>query len=327
MEYAFLSGTGIQVSRLALGTAVLGVAPAAGESTGFIHRAIDLGINFIDTANTYGNQARFDRPGVPAAAERASAEELVGRAIADRRDRVILATKVSESVGDGPNDGGAHGGGGGLSRVHINRMIERSLRRLHTDHIDLYYAHHPDPATDIADVLSTFNILIDQGKICHYGLSTYQAWQFTEAVLTADKLGLRRPVCHQFQYSLAQRGPESDVIPAALRYQTSTTAFSPLGGGLFAGDGPLRRYSGSARWGGPGFTAAERALGERVRKLARVWEVEPFALALAWLKSRPAVAAAIVGPESVTELEGLVAASELTLSREQLEELNTAAAI
>jgi aryl-alcohol dehydrogenase-like predicted oxidoreductase len=325
MEYAFMSGTGIQVSRLALGTAVLGVAPTANESTAFIHRAIDLGINFIDTANTYGNQARFDRQGVVAAAERASAEELVGQAISDRRDEVIVATKVSEGVGDGPNDGGAHGGG--LNRVHINRMLERSLRRLQTDHIDLYYAHHPDPATDIADVLTTFNILIDQGKIRHYGLSTYQAWQFTEAVLTADKLGLRRPVCHQIHYNLASRGPESDVLPAAQHYQISTTVFSPLGGGLFAGDGAVRQYSGSARWGGPGFTAAERDLGERVRKLANVWEVESSALALAWLKSRPTVAAAIIGPENIPELEALVAASECALSLEQLEELHVVATL
>jgi aryl-alcohol dehydrogenase-like predicted oxidoreductase len=320
MDYAFLSGTGIRVSRLALGTAVLGVAPTATESTAFIHRAIDLGINFIDTANTYGNQTRFDRDGVPAASQRASAEELVGRAIADRRDQVIVATKVSENIGDGPNDSG-------LSRVHVNHMLERSLRRLQTDHVDLYYAHHPDPATDIADVLTTFNTLIEQGKIRHYGLSTYKAWQFTEAVLTAHKLGLRRPVCHQMHYNLAWRGSEAEVIPAAQCYQISTTAFSPLAGGLFAGDGPQRRYSGSARWGGSGFTRAELDLGERVRKLADAWGLEPFALALAWLTSRPTVAAAIVGPETIPELEGLVAASESTISPEQLEELNNAVAI
>jgi aryl-alcohol dehydrogenase-like predicted oxidoreductase len=192
MDHALLSGTGLRVSRLALGTASFGVAPTAADTQKLVDYALDEGVNFIDTANSYGNQSRFYRHGVPHAEDRASAEELIGRAIAGRRDHVILATKVSEPIGDGPNDGGWHGGG--LSRAHIMRLAERSLSRLRTDYIDIYYAHHPDPVTNITETLRAFGDLITQGKIGYYALSTYAGWQLTEAVLTADRIGVPRRI-------------------------------------------------------------------------------------------------------------------------------------
>lgn len=315
MDWSVLSGSGVRVSRLALGTATFGVAPTAAEARSLIDAAVDAGINYIDTANSYGNQARFDTTGAPPAAERESAEEIVGNALGRRRAAVILASKVSEPVGAGPNDRG-------LSRTHIIQMINRGLSRLRTDYLDIYYAHHPDPDTDIAELLFTFDDLIRQGKIRYYALSTYGGWQLTEAVLTADRLNLRRPVCHQTRYNLSKRWAEGEVLPAARRFGLSATIFSPLGGGLFATGAMNRAYAGNARWGGAGFTDDERSLGARVAKLADDWGYASATVALAWLLAKPGVASAIVGPESATELAELVPAAELALTREQMNELD-----
>jgi 1-deoxyxylulose-5-phosphate synthase len=310
----------VRVSRLALGTSLLGVAPGHGDSIRLVQFAIDSGINLIDTANSYGSLPRFDRPGVPSADQRASAEELVGAAIAGRRDEVILATKVSEAIGPGVNDGGK--AGGGLSRAHIMRMVERSLRRLRTDCIDIYYAHFPDPVTEIADTLSTFDDLITQGKIRYYALSRFSGWRLTEAIMTADRLGLRRPICHQTLYNLGKRQVEVEVIPAGNRFDISLMAFSPLGGGLFAGAARTHKISGRRRWGGPGFREDEIALGNAAERLAAEWNMAPPLVALAWLLVRPTVASAIVGPESTGELTALLPATELCLTSEQVEQLD-----
>jgi 1-deoxyxylulose-5-phosphate synthase len=168
MRYGTLGNTGVKVSCIGLGTATFGVAPFEGDARRLVGRALDLGINLIDTANSYGNQARFDRAGAPPAEARASAEEIVGRALGARRHDVVLCSKVMEPVGAGPNERG-------LSRRHIFNQIEASLRRLGTDHLDLYYAHHPDPATPIEQTLRAFDDLVHQGKIRYATLSTYPA--------------------------------------------------------------------------------------------------------------------------------------------------------
>ena len=168
MRYSTLGSTGIKVSCIGLGTATFGVAPFESDAGRLVGRALDLGINLIDTANSYGNQARFDRTGAPPAEARASAEEIVGRALGARRRDVVLCSKVMEPVGAGPNERG-------LSRRHIFNQVEASLRRLGTDHLDLYYAHHPDPATPIEQTLRAFDDLVHQGKIRYATLSTYPA--------------------------------------------------------------------------------------------------------------------------------------------------------
>ncbi|WP_211176956.1 aldo/keto reductase [Pseudonocardia acidicola] len=310
---------GTSVSRVCIGTATFGVAPLAEDVGKLVHQALDAGVNFIDTANSYGNQGRFDRPGVPPANQRASAEELVGAALKGRRDEVVLATKVSEPVGAGPNDGGLFGGG--LSRVHIMRQVERSLRRLGTDHIDVYYAHHPDPLTRIEETLQTFEDLIRQGKIRHYALSTYGGWQLTEAVLRADQLGLRRPVCHQTRYNVADRWVETDVLPASRHLGISTTVFSPLAGGLLAGVGRQREFAGDTRWGGRGFSEQQLQLAERFTNLAESWGHRPAHVALAWLLAQPGIGSVIIGPESVEELESAMPAADLELDEAQVAQL------
>ncbi len=312
MQYELLGQTGVRVSRLALGTALFGVAPLEADAAVLVQRALDLGINFFDTANSYGNQARFDRPGVPPADQRRSAEEILGRALAGRRHEVVLATKVMERVGPGANDGG-------LSRRHIMQQVEESLRRLQTDYVDLYYAHHPDPATPLDQTLRAFDDLIRQGKVRYAGLSTFPAWQMTEALWTCDRLGLHAPVCNQVSYSLAGRAVERELLPACLRFGLSLVIFSPLAGGLLAGSEAARRpLAGAQRWGGPAFTREHLALAERLEGLAQAWGQPPAQIALAWLLSRPVVASAIVGPENVAELDASAPAADLTLAPEQL---------
>lgn len=316
MEYALLGASGLRVSRLSLGTAVFGVAPLEKNTQRLVDCALEHGINMIDTANSYGDQSRFDRPGAPSADERTSAEELVGRAIHGRRDRVILATKVSEPIGSGPNDGSLNGGG--LNRLHVMQMVERSLRRLGTDHIDIYYAHNPDPLTDVEDIVSTFEDLIRQGKIRYYAISNHSGWQATEIAHVADKLRVRRPLCHQLTYSAANRGVEGEVLPAGRRLGLPAVAYSPLGGGLLSGGVKSGRIAGENRWGGRAFTDEELKLAKRFDGLARAWEIDPPALALGWLFAQDGVASAIVGPETTEELLPLFASLDVRLDSEQL---------
>jgi aryl-alcohol dehydrogenase-like predicted oxidoreductase len=179
MEYALLGSTGVKVSRICVGTATFGVAPSERDADRVVHAALDLGINFVDTANVYGILSTFDRPGAPPAAEREPAERILGRALAGRRDDVVIATKSCVEVGPGVNDRG-------LSRRHIIQQVENSLRRLETDYIDLYYAHNPDPDTPLEQTLSVYDDLVRQGKLRYVALSNHPAWQLTHALWIAD---------------------------------------------------------------------------------------------------------------------------------------------
>lgn len=329
VEYALIGRTGLRVSRLALGTAVFGLAPPAESCELLVHAALDAGINVFDCANTYGNRASFDREGLPPASHRAHAEELLGAALKGHRDEVVLCTKVSEPMGGGPNDGGMvvpglGGKGGGLSRYHIMREIERSLMRLGTDHIDVYHLHHPDPDTAIDETLRAADDLVRQGKVRYIGLSTYNGFQMAEAVLTAEKLGLNRPVLDQVPYSLINRWPEAEVAPGAAALGLSLTCFSPLAGGALAGADVIDRpYSGLKRWGVPlDYSPEHKAAAIRLDELARAWGHAPAHLALRWLMSRSPVAAAIIGPETPDELSESLGVFSVDLDAQQLDELD-----
>lgn len=316
MRYKQLGRTGVKVSALSLGTATFGVAPLETDCDRLVGRAIDLGINMIDVANSYGNQARFDRPGAPAWTDRRSAEEIVGSAIKGRRNALVLCSKVMEPVGDGVNDRG-------LSRRHIVEQVEQSLRRFGTDHLDVYYAHHPDRSVPIEETIRTFDDLVRQGKLRYYALSTYPAWQVVEALWKADKIGASAPACLQIQYNLARREPELDVAPICQANGLCLTVFSPLAGGLLAG--PSKRneaFVGRRRWGGTAFTPREIALAEALERLAARHGYSPVTLALAWLIAQPAVASAIIGAEGIGELEANTAASDLDLPADVMAALN-----
>lgn len=317
MRYLPLGRTGVQVSAIGLGTAAFGVAPLAEDAANLVACALDSGINLFDTANSYGNQTRFDRPSAPPAKERLSAEEILGQALKNRRHQVILSSKVMESVGEKPNCSG-------LSRVHIFSQVENSLRRLKTDYLDIYYAHHPDPNTPVEESIRAFDDLVRHGKIRYYALSTFSGWEMTEVLWKSEYLAASAPICNQLSYSLANRSIEEDIIPACQRFGLSVIAFSPLGGGLLAGEEALARsLIGAKRWGYEGFSKPQLELARGFNAIAKEWEIAPVALALAWLGHRPCVSSAIIGPESVEELAASARAGSLELAEELMGQLES----
>ena len=219
MKYSVLGPTGVRVSRVCVGTATFGVAPSPHDAEGVVGAALDLGINFFDTADVYGSTPTFDRPGAPPASERESAEEILGRALVGRRDEVVLATKSGERRFDPA---------AGLSRRYIIKQVEQSLRRLRTDHLDLYYAHFPDPDTPLEQTLAVYDDLIRQGKLRYIALSNHPAWQLTEALWIADDRRLASaPVCAQVMYSLLDRSAEAELSAACVRFGLSIVPYAP----------------------------------------------------------------------------------------------------
>ena len=321
MKYSLLGRSGVRVSAVCLGTATFGVAPSSKDADEVVGAALELGINFIDTADTYGNMPVFDRPGAPPAVERDPAEEILGRALRGRRDEVVIATKSNGIVGLGVNDRG-------LSRRHIVRQVETSLRRLQTDWIDLYYAHDPDPDTPLEETLSVYDDLIRQGKIRYVGLSNHPAWQVVQSLWIADDRRLVSvPVAAQVKYNLVDRAAERELAPACEMFGLSIVPYAPLHGGLLADLAVLdREVTGDQRFGAAGFSDAEIALARKVDALAGEWGLTPYQVSLAWLLSRPAVASVIVGAETVDELRANATVADVELAPEQLDALTALAA-
>ena len=315
MQYSILGTTGVKVSRICLGTATFGVAPLAEQADRVVGAAIDLGVNFVDTADVYGHMPVFDRPGAPAAADREPAERILGRALRGRRDEMVIATKSNGVVGPDINDRG-------LSRRHIIRQVDSSLRRLETDYIDLYYAHDPDPDTPLEQTMAAYDDLIRQGKIRYVGLSNHPAWQVVQALWTADDRRLQAPVAAQVKYNLIDRTAERELGPACAKFGLSIIPYAPLHGGLLADLGVLdREVSGDQRFGAAGFSEGEVAIARRVDQYSRDWGLQPYQVSLAWLLSRPAVTSAIVGAETPEELQANATAAEVELDQAQLDAL------
>ena len=315
MEYCLLGPTGVKVSKICLGTATFGVAPDAQEAGRVVGAALDAGINFFDTANVYGASPTFDRPGAPPAAERQPAEQILGRALAGRRDEVVIATKSGERRFDPA---------AGLSRRYIMQQVEHSLRRLGTDYIDLYYAHFPDPDTPLEQTLSVYDDLVRQGKLRYVALSNYPAWQITQALWIADDRRLAAaPVCVQVKYNLIDRAAEAELAPACAQFGLSIVPFGPLHGGLLASTTQVeeREFAGDKRFGGSGFTQTELEIGRAVERLSQDWNLQPYQASLAWLLSRPAVASVIVGAETVEEITANATAANVKLEQAQLDAL------
>ena len=314
MDYSLLGPTGVKVSKICLGTATFGVAPEAQEAERVVHAALDAGINFVDTANVYGSTPTFDRPGVPPAAERAPAEQILGRALAGQRDEVVIATKSGERRFDPV---------AGLSRRYIIQQVEQSLRRLDTDYIDLYYAHFPDPDTPLDQTLTVYDDLVRQGKLRYVALSNHSAWQVTHALWIADDRRLTAaPVCVQVKYNLIDRAAEHELAPACLQFGLSIVPYGPLHGGLLASTQVQQReIQGDQRFGGSGFTESELEVGRAVERLSHEWSLQPYQVSLAWLLSRPAVASVIVGAETVDEITANATAADVKLEQAQLDAL------
>src|SRR5437588_6693443 len=312
MDYRTLGRTGVKVSPLCLGAMMFGAWGNADheDSIRIIHRALDAGINFIDTADVYS---------------RGESEEIVGKALAGgRRDGVILATKVHGTMGDDPNEFGN-------SRRWITQEVERSLRRLRTDWIDLYQIHRPEQDTDIDETLGALTDLVRAGKIRYIGSSTFPASQIVEAQWVAEKRGRERFVCEQPPYSMLIRAAESEVLPTCQRYGMGVIPWSPLAGGWLSGRwrvgaeelGSRRaerlpeRYDLSI----PGNQRKLEA-ADALAKLAEEAGITLIEMALAFVIRHPAVSAAIIGPRTMEHLESQLTAVEAELGEDVLDRID-----
>jgi aryl-alcohol dehydrogenase-like predicted oxidoreductase len=311
MEMRVLGTTGVKVSPLCLGAMMFGAwgNPDHDESVRIIERALDAGINFIDTADVYSA---------------GESEEIVGKALAGRRDRVVLATKVHGRMGDDVNQQGN-------SRRWIIRACEDSLRRLGTDHIDLYQIHRPDPAADIDETLGALTDLIRAGKICYAGSSTFPPSQIVEAQWTAQRRGRERFVCEQPPYSILVRGVEAEVLPACQQYGMGVIPWSPLAGGWLTGryraggDLPVSRRAERIPQRYDMALPGNRAKLEAAEKLAALADeagLSMIHLALGFVLSHPAVTSAIIGPRTMTHLESQLGAADVVLTPDILNKID-----
>ena len=314
MNHRTLGHTGVQVSPLCLGAMMFGAWGNTDheDSIRIIHAALDAGINFIDTADVYSA---------------GESEEIVGKALAGRREDVVLATKFHGTMSEGGRDPNRRGN----SRRWIIQEVENSLTRLKTDWIDLYQVHRPEPDTDIEETLGALSDLVHQGKIRYLGSSTFPASQVVEAQWVARDRGLQRFVCEQPPYSLLVRGVEEDLLPTARRHHMGVIPWSPLAGGWLSGgwrkgqDAPqsTRAQRLPARYD-LSLPGNQRKL-EAADALARLAEesgVSLIHLAIAFVIRHPAVTAAIIGPRTIEQLESQLGASEAELSDDLLDRID-----
>ena len=313
MEYVNLGRSGLKVSRICLGMMTYGTSTwrpwvlDEDASRPFVQRALELGINFFDTANMYSL-------GV--------SEEVTGRALRDfaTRDRVVLATKVFYPLDDDPN-------GRGLSRKHIMAAVDGSLRRLGTDYIDLYQIHRWDPQTPIDETLRAMDDLIRAGKVRYIGASSMMAWQFLKALYTSDRLGLARFVSMQNHYNLVYREEEREMMPLCREEGIGIIPWSPLARGFLAGnrrsksDADTERGRTDVFGHGMYYRSEDFTVADRVAEVARERGVSSSQIALAWVLSKPGIAAPIIGASKMFQLEEAVAATEIRLTDEDVKRL------
>ena len=311
MQYVRLGRTGLRVSRICLGTMTFGSQAwrpwvlEEEESRPFIRHALEAGINFFDTADMYS---------------RGVSEEIVGRAVRDfaARDQVVIATKAFFPMGDGPNDDG-------LSRKHLFDAIDASLRRLGTDHVDLYQIHRFDPHTPIEETLEALDDIVRAGKARYIGASSMYAWQFARMLQVSERRGWSRFVSMQNHYNLIYREEEREMLPLCREEGVGVIPWSPLARGFLAGN-RTRSAAGDAPPAGETLRArtdeyahglyyadADFKVVERAAELARGRGVTPAQVALAWILRQPGVAAPIVGTTKLAHLDAAVAALDITL--------------
>ncbi|MDF9870856.1 aldo/keto reductase [Streptomyces sp. NPDC053741] len=305
MKYRTLGRTGIKVSPYCLGAMMFGAMgnPDHEESVRIIHKALDAGINFVDTADVYS---------------RGESEEIVGKALKGRRDEVVLATKAHLPMGDDPNQRGN-------SRRWLVRALEDSLRRLGTDHVDLFQVHRPSPDTDVEETLSALTDLVRAGKVRSIGASTFPASDIVEAQWVSERRGLERFRTEQPPYSILNRGIEREVLPACERYGMGALVWSPLAGGLLTG-----RYRKGLTPDTHRAAYGFKHLSDE-RRLDAVEALIPVAedagmplthLATAFAIAHPGVTSAIIGPRTMNHLDDLLAGAETELDDETLDRID-----
>jgi aryl-alcohol dehydrogenase-like predicted oxidoreductase len=320
MEYANLGRSGLSVSRLCLGTMNFGPLTPPDEAHVIMDHALEIGINFFDTANRYGGAS--SPPGQLAEDGQAHSgwtEEIIGDWFSQgsgRRERTVLATKLYGAMSDWPNDGK-------LSALNIRRACDESLRRLRTDYIDLYQMHHVDRDTPWDEIWQAMEVLVAQGKILYVGSSNFAGWHIAQANDAAAARGFFGLVSEQSIYNLRTREIELEVLPAAIDYGVGVIPWSPLDGGLLGGvlrkerDG-RRRLAGRAREA----VERNRAQIEAYEDFCEELGEEPGAVALAWLLHQEGVTAPIVGPRTLAQLDDATRALTLALDDDALKRLN-----
>ena len=319
MQYTTLGRTGLTVSKLCLGTMTFGWSADEATSHNIMSRAIELGCNFFDTADVYSRWAEGNDGGV--------SEQIIGNWLAAghvRRDSLVLATKVRGQMGDGPNDQG-------LSRVHIMTAVENSLRRLQTEYIDLYQVHWPDEETPLDETLSALTDLVRAGKVRYIGCSNYPAWLLTKSLWVSDVRNLVRFDSLQPHYSLVHRAEfERELQPLCLDQGIGVIPYSPLAGGFLTGkyrrDTPLpdsKRAEGvrSRYMNEQGFTAVDR-----LEAIGKAHKATIAQMAIAWVLANTAVTSAIIGANSIEQLEDTMQGAEISLTAEQKAALDEATA-
>jgi aryl-alcohol dehydrogenase-like predicted oxidoreductase len=306
MNYRLLGGTGIKVSPFALGTMMFGKGgnPDHTECIRMIHKSLDFGINFVDSADRYNN---------------GESEEILGKALKGRRGNVVISTKVCQPMGDDPNRQGG-------SRRWIMKAVEDSLRRLQTDYIDLYQLHRPTPDTDIEETLSAFSDLLRSGKVRAIGTSTFPASEIVEAQKVAEQRALARFRIEQQPYSILNRNIEREVLPVCARYGIGVSAWSPLAKGMLTGKYRLGKKPADSLRAKylPEVMSDEKSLGavERLIPLAESAGMSLAHMALAFVVSHPAITSAILGPRTIEQLDDLLAGAQVTLSDEVLDQID-----
>ncbi|MFD8024824.1 aldo/keto reductase [Streptomyces lavendulae] len=314
MKYTQLGRTGLKVSRLVLGTMNFGPQTDEPTSHGILDAALDAGLNFVDTANVYGWGENKGRT-----------EEIIGTWFAQgggRRDKTVLATKVYGSMAP---EGAPWPNYDRLSALNIRRAVDDSLRRLRTDHIDVYQFHHVDRQTPFEEIWQAIEVLVQQGKILYAGSSNFPGWKIAQANETAARTGRLGLVSEQCLYNLAERRAEMEVIPAAEAYGLGVIPWSPLHGGLLGG--AIRKAAESGR--SASGRSADALANSSVRAQVQAYEdlldkhgLEPGEVALAWLLTRPGVTGPIVGPRTAEQLASALRAVELELPAELLAALD-----
>ncbi len=319
MQYNLLGQTGLFVSQLCLGTMTFGVNPgryaAAGgllqaDADAIVKRAFDAGINFIDTANVYGGMG--------------GSEEITGQALKNlgiARKDVVISTKVEGTMGQGPNDGGA-------SSYHIMDQVKGSLKRLGTDHIDLYLLHGFDPATPVEEMVRALDGLVRQGHVRYVGVSNWAAWQIADALGVSERLNATRFQSVQAYYSLAGRDLEREIVPMVEAKKVGLMVWSPLAGGYLSGK---YRNGSEGRRDTVAFPPIDEGRGDKILpvldSIAVAHGVSMATVAVAWLLHQPVVTSVILGTKRVEQLEENLKATEVTLNDHELKALDAASAL
>ncbi|MDE0317453.1 MAG: aldo/keto reductase [Candidatus Poribacteria bacterium] len=308
MEYRTLGRAGVKVSSLCLGTMMFGGPTNEKDSIRIIHRAMDVGINFLDTANVYNA---------------GESERVIGKAISENREKWIIATKVHGSMGDDVNESGSH-------RFHIMSAVEASLKRLGTDHIDVYYLHRWDSTTRIAESLRALDDCVRQGKVCYIACSNFEAWRVCEALWTSKQQGLEEFVCVQPLYNIVNRDIEVELLPFCQKYGVGVVPYSPLARGVLSAKYlPGKEPPKGSRAARQDRRILQTELREESFEVAQ--ELMPLAeahgktltqFALAWVLANPTITSVIIGPRTMEQLEDNLGCLDSTITADDEAAIN-----